>query len=556
MTSRQAGAVLFFLVFLAFSLRAAEKPDISLDEFFNSVDFSSVQLSPDGHSVVLVTERADWEQHIYRDDLWLYRDAQGSGKLVQLTESGHDSAPRWSPDGRWIAFLSERKNPASREGEENSKDAVTQLYLISPAGGEAFPVTGGGEAVHAFAWSPDSQTLYFATRQPWTQSQQDEYKREWKDTIQYRESERGDTVFSLRLLDAVARRTSAPVRPADNSSDDVDVTPGARALARTPWSVQQLESSPDGKRLAFVTASVSGRWEKVGEFEIYTVDLSNASPDRAPHQVTRNEAIEQEILWANDSRHIFFEVEYGAVEGKFNVLQTRLYWADADSGSTERWADSFEGAISMGDYALLADGSPFFLGRLGTEVQPYVQPAAGAKPLPRSGWPGTYQKLNVAAHSSRVAFVHSSWDKPAEVYLAESAETLSAARPVTAFNKVFTERNLPQAKTYHWKADDGTTVEGVLMYPPGKFEAKDLPLFVFIHGGPDDADGDHFEADWYVWDRLAANQGWLVFEPNYRGSSGYGDKFQGEIVPQLLTRPGKDILEGVDALMIDVIGIA
>jgi dipeptidyl aminopeptidase/acylaminoacyl peptidase len=87
------------------------------------------------------------------------------------------------------------------------------------------------------------------------------------------------------------------------------------------------------------------------------------------------------------------------------------------------------------------------------------------------------------------------------------------------------------------------------MYPPGKFEAKHLPMFVFIHGGPDDADGNHFEADWYVWDRLAATQGWLVFEPNYRGSEGYGDKFLEGIVPEIVSRPGKDILEGVDALV-------
>src|SRR5207248_5385400 len=109
-------------------------------------------------------------------------------------------------------------------------------------------------------------------------------------------------------------------------------------------------------------------------------------------------------------------------------------------------------------------------------------------------------------------------------------------------------------KPYHWKADDGTTIEGMLVYPPGKFEARNLPTFVFIHGGPNDADGNHFQADWYVWDRLAATQGWLVFEPNYRGSTGYGDKFLMRIVPEIVSRPGKDILEGVDALVKD--GIA
>src|SRR6202035_1657984 len=136
----------------------------------------------------------------------------------------------------------------------------------------------------------------------------------------------------------------------------------------------------------------------------------------------------------------------------------------------------------------------------------------------------------------------------------ESADNLSDARPITSFNKSLAEKDLPQGKAYRWKADDGTMGECMLIYPPGKFEAKHLPMLTFIHGGPAAADGNHFEADWYQWSALAATNGWLVFEPNYRGSTGYGDKFLEQIVPQIVSRPGKDILEGVDALVKD--GIA
>ena len=166
-----------------------------------------------------------------------------------------------------------------------------------------------------------------------------------------------------------------------------------------------------------------------------------------------------------------------------------------------------------------------------------------------NGWDGTYEILSTTAHSARVAFVYSSLQKPAEVYLADSVDKLDQARPITSLNKLFTERELPQGKPYKWKADDGTTVEGMLIYPPGKFESKNLPMLTFIHGGPADADGNHFEADWYQWAALAATDGWLVFEPNYRGSTGYGDKFLQQIVPVIVSRPGKDILEGVDALV-------
>jgi dipeptidyl aminopeptidase/acylaminoacyl peptidase len=217
------------------------KPKLTLDEFFNAVSFTSVELSPDGKAVVIGTERADWDQQIFRQDLWLWRetdktddakpdkektdkektgkektDRERPGSLIQLTQSGHDSEPKWSPDGRWIAFLSERKTAAEKSDDADSdpdaKDTTAQLYLISPTGGEAFPITQGEEEVHAFSWSADSAKIYFATRQPWTKSQKDDYKKEWKDVTQYRTAERGDTIFSLDLADAIARHAAAPAK--------------------------------------------------------------------------------------------------------------------------------------------------------------------------------------------------------------------------------------------------------------------------------------------------------------------------------------------------------
>src|SRR5579863_6358768 len=103
---------------------AATKPKLTLDVFFNSVSFPAIGTSPDGNSVIIQVERADWDQQIVRDDLWLYRrDAQHpetAGQLLQFTQSGHDTEPRWSPDGRWIAFLSGRKAPAEKSGDSDS----------------------------------------------------------------------------------------------------------------------------------------------------------------------------------------------------------------------------------------------------------------------------------------------------------------------------------------------------------------------------------------------------------------------------------------------------
>jgi dipeptidyl aminopeptidase/acylaminoacyl peptidase len=554
MTTRNLTIIMFAAV-ICVSSHAADKPKLTLDEFFNYVDYPAIRISPDGHAVVIEAERADWDQSIFRKDLWLYRDnGQQEGTLTQLTRSGHDTNPQWSPDGRWIAFFSERKAAESKEKDFAEGNDTAQLYLISPNGGEAFPVTEGEEEVHAFAWSPDSRTLYFATRAPWTKAQKAAYKKDWKDVSQYRAAERGDTIFSLAVADAISRHAVAGSKAKDDAEDDKasDATPGSRALAGTAWKVQQLKVSPDGRKLAFVTTSISERQEKVEEFEIFSVDLTSASIDRPARQLTHNQAVEDDINWSNDSKHIFFQVGIGSVEGKYIDTQRRLYWVDADSGAVQRWASDFGGEVSR--YTLKPNGGVFATGILGTEVQMYSQAQPSASCSRQTGWSGTYERLASADHSPRIAFTYSSLEKPTEVYLAESVGHLEEAKPLTAFNKLFTQRDLPQGKPYRWTADDGTTVEGMLIYPPGKFEAKNLPTFVFIHGGPAAADGNHFEADWYQWDRLAASQGWLVFEPNYRGSSGYGDRFLMQIVPEIVSRPGKDILEGVDALVKD--GIA
>ena len=555
----------------ALIVAAQSKPKLTLDEFFNSVSFPALEISPDGSSVVIAAERADWDQQIFRKDLWLYHDDGKGGALIQLTQSGHDSEPKWSPDGRWIAFLSERKPSTEKsddsDSDSDSKGEPAQIYLISPNGGEAFPVTLGEEEVHTFSWSADSQTIYFATRQPWSKTQKDDYKKEWRDVVQYRTAERGDTIFALDLSTVLARHAAAPAKinkPGGDSEKQPDLTPGAHPIATTPLRVDSLVTSPNGSKLAFVSNAINQRQEKYEDVEIYTVDLSvapanadsNANAVVQPRRVTTNQAAEVRPHWASDSRHIFFSVEVGDVSGPYRDLQPHLYWVDTESGTVAQWGKDFAGPVEH--YAVAAD-SVLTSARAGTEVQMYSVDKPSESLHRLGGWPGTYANISAATNSERVAFVYSSLGKPEEIYLAGSTANIDQARAITSFNKLFTERDLPQGKPYRWKADDGTTVEGMLIYPPGSFEpgkpeAKHLPMLTLIHGGPADADGNHFEADWYQWAALAATNGWLVFEPNYRGSTGYGDKFLMQIVPTIVSRPGKDILEGVDALVKD--GIA
>ena len=143
----------------------------------------------------------------------------------------------------------------------------------------------------------------------------------------------------------------------------------------------------------------------------------------------------------------------------------------------QRWATEFSGQVAH--YAVASDGG--VLGRQAgsalkcrcipspNPVDAFSQQAGHRAPTNWSWLPPT---------PLAIAFLHSGLGKPAEVYLAEGPDKLQTARPLTAFNKLYTERDLPQGKPYRWKAEDGATVEGMLMYPPGKFEAKNLPMFV------------------------------------------------------------------------------
>src|SRR5208282_3910438 len=299
------------------------------------------KVSPDGNSVVIGTERADWDQQIFRKELWLYRAASSGGSLVQLTQSGHESSPQWSPDGQWIAFLSERKVADGKDGDGEAGDGkekeVAQLFLISPNGGEAFTITSGEDEVHAFAWSADSKAIYFATRQPWTKQQTDDHKKEWKDVIQYREDERGDVIFRLNLGEILARHAAIGSKEIPEAARDSGATPGAVAIARTQLRVEQISISHDGQRLAFVTSSVSERQEKVEDIELYLVNLTSSAGESTPIRLTHNEAVELNLEWAPDNRHLFFQVNLGSLERKYEDPQPRLYWVDSDTREVQRW---------------------------------------------------------------------------------------------------------------------------------------------------------------------------------------------------------------------------
>ena len=537
------------------------KPAITLDEYLNTTSISEAHPSPDGTAAIIATETPDWKAGNYRHDLWLWTAQIG---LRPLTHSGSEENAQWSPDGKWIAFASDRALSGGAEptGDDAKSDGsgTDRLWIIPVSGGEALPLYREKLDVHAYAWSPDSASIYYAVTTPLTHDQEEAQKTDWKDVIRYREQHRGDLILKQDVAPALARAlaTEGPAKAAEetkaaetkpSNEKTEETTPtlpvDAQTVTKSPISISEIAPSPDGKSVAFVTGPVHHRMESPKDFEIFVVAASGGEA----RQLTHNDAVESELRWSPDSHWLHFAVQAaaGSLEGKYRDVQGRLYRMDVATEKIERLGTSFDG--SWDQFILLPDGREIALGLKGTEEQLYLVEGDKATKLP--GLAGGYAGLESARNTGAILIRHSAVNEPTQAYLAADPLRPDQLAPLTNFNPIFAERAQPEWQPYTWKADDGRTIEGVLIFPPGQKGAKHLRMFTFIHGGPADADGDHFGADWYDWATLAATNGWLVFRPNYRGSAGYGDDFMLEIAPHLVSKPGRDILEGVDALVKD-----
>ncbi|CAF1608592.1 unnamed protein product [Rotaria sp. Silwood1] len=529
--------VLFFLKLLLYS-SIATKPKLTFDEFFDYTDFVSLSFSPNGKYLLIETLRPDWNSSTYENNFWLY-DVKTKKKNLILTNKGASSKPQWSPSGNWIAFLRTEKTTMNTTKQykhyqrsfENVEKKQQFIYLYSIKSKKVLPILIGTEIPSTLAWSDRDSSIYFITTKT---RETDDDQIEWKDVIDYRKSIH-NYVSTINCLVFERKNKKLSVK--------------IRTIRDVPFLIGELLFSSVVQKLVFT--SVSLLIEYMEYFEIYSIDLQNS---KKISRLTNNNLFETQLSLSNDGKHVLFLQQSRSVNQKeeFADVQRRLSSLDLTTGHIERLVKDFSGNLI--GYTSNPNGGVYILGQLRTEVHIYTQKSSMNNTIDCRGWNGTYHLISSSSVSRThtVAFVYSSLEKPKEVYIIDDINQLQSARAITNENDLFTRRHLPKTKVYTWKNDhDNQTIEGILHYPPGKFEFKNLPLLILIHGGPYDMSLNAFEANWYNWAPIAAVEGWLVLEPNYCGSTGYGDQFVNDIRFQPLSRPERDILSAVDNLIKD-----
>ncbi|CAF3312143.1 unnamed protein product [Rotaria socialis] len=503
-------------------------PNLTFDEFFDYTTFPLLKFSPTARHLLIQTRCPSWNTSSYENTLWLYDIKNQTKKLITLNLSA-SSKPKWSPSGDYIALTLKTDNS---ENKTNDKQTEQHIYLYSLISDELFSIQIGKDILSTFTWSDNDSSLYIATIDLWSiDKENDLYNDEWKDVIQYRQHvvPSNSTIYRIDLN---FNNLSLPVE--------------RHVVRNVSFLINELLYVSYEKQL--IVSSASKLIEDLNDFELYSIDLQNTLKLT---RLTNNEVAEIELQLSIDGHHLFFlTVSLGTNKGKFNNTQYRLYSLNLINGQLTRLGETFQGNINR--YAIKYDFGVYILGQLGTEVHIYTQELSTNDLIHHHGWNGTYELIASSNENGPIAFVYSSLEKPMEVYFANNINQLKSARAITNENDLFNQRSLPQTKLYSWiNEDDHRVIEGILHYPPGMFESKNLSLLVLIHGGPYWASLNRLELAWHDWASLAALEGWLVLEPNYRGSTGYGDEFLNEIRYRPLSRPGKDILCGVDRLIKD-----
>ena len=490
---------LLLTVLATAAITAAEPTRLLKPEDFAALRVvSDPQLSPDGNALAYVVKTVDLVKDKQPTNIWLVKwDGTGSRAITFGVDS--HSHPRWSPDGRWLAFLSSRGDEAEAQ----------QLWLLPRDGGEAEKISDTKSGIEDFAWSPDSRRLVLVIRE--LDPREDAAKRAEKDKktvpplvidrFQFKQDIAGYLTGGyahLQLFDAITRKAEA-------------LTSGPHDELLPVWS-------PDGREIAFVTKRGVDP-DRSENWDIYVIAAEVGAKERqvttSPEADSHPDWWESAPSWSPDGKSIAYlhgadqrQIEYasnslavtGATGASVNVLTTAL---DRNLRQPQ-WSNDGKSI-----YALVEDDGAQHLAQIslnGTEISRVVSGRRRINAFTISG-------------TGRVAVLSSTPDKPYEIYAVES----SGLRALTHQNDtLMSQVRLASVEETKFKSSDGTEVHGLLVHPTEAPAAGvKSPALLRPHGGPQ----SQYATEFSLEAQLFAANGYTVILPNPRGSTGRGTAY-------------------------------
>ena len=504
----------------------AERP-VTIDDILQLRTAAAPAVSPDGTQVIYTVRQ--WERSSERDQdrmesrarIWKVPARGGAARQITFGERG-DTQPQWSPDGRYISFVSARGPSGGGSGGDDPPRQ--QIYLMPADGGEAWKLTDSKENVGAYAWSPDSARIAFLT--------QDSRSDDEEAAIKKRDDERvfeGDFRQSHIWTIDVASKTSA------------------RLTSGTAFTVQGAPSwSSDSRRLAF-----TGRTTPMlrdNRSDVYIADVAAKTIDR----ITTNPGADGQPAWSPDGARIAFVAEIGAGpaigDGTLPsvVGNSRLMIYDVAAKTIKDTSrPEFDGDVGNPLWSADSQRLLFTSGtRAYNEVFAYDVAAGRYTQLTQKR---TLQIGSRSRDGRVVAVTQDSPLAPTEVFVTDG--TFASFTPLTTTNPQAAGFALGESEVITWKSRDGMEIEGVLLKPVGYEAGKRYPLLTVAHGGPSGAFVNNYRVGGLEGGQLYAGEGWAVFYPNPRGSTNYGEKFVRANINDWGGGDYRDIISGIDALV-------
>jgi len=509
-------------------------PDPAFEEILSLRQVGSPAISPDGRTVAFTVTTADWKENRFDTEIWIAREGAPAVQLTR-TEKQSSTTPRWSPDGRWLAFLTDRGNK-------------TQVWLIRPDGGEAQPLTQAAEAVSNFRWAPDSRRMAFTMQEPEPDSMKQRRDRLGEFAVEDAEYRQSHLWMVDVAPDPWPAPPERPCAPAGTTRDSARTAAAAHDLCVRPpepvrltsgaFTVTGFQWSPDGTRIAIehrrdpLIASSS------------TTDISVlAVATKELRPVVTGPGFDGAPLWSPDSRWIVYSTNAGDTTSDY-YRNGQLAKIAADGGTPVRLAaelDENPSAVSWNPTGL------YLIAYRGTRRALFtVDPTTGRTSLFANA-PDVIGAVSFSTDGRAVALYGQTPSTLAEIY--RTATTPFRPVAVTAMSRQIEGWPVGTSEVIAWNSTDGERIEGVLHKPAGFDPSRRYPLLVVIHGGPAGVDVPVpvFGTVYPVTQWLA--RGALVLRPNYRGSAGYGERFRSLNVRNLGVGDAWDVLSGVDHLV-------